>query len=113
MNYNQNENNHSDPDKNDNKQPKKESFDDMGVSKSLKDAITQKYEIFDVIGKGTFGFVTQGKCLTTKKPVALKVMINQVKSDYDCIRLIREIQIMRKLNDLSAQLLKQTSKPTT
>jgi len=73
----------------------------MGVCKGLKDAISAKYEIFDIIGKGTFGFVTQGVCKATGRHVALKIMINQVKSEYDCIRLIREIKLMRKLNDLS------------
>ena len=39
-------------------------------------------------------------------------MVNQDRSEYDCIRLIREIQLMKNLNQFTTRLLKQTNKPT-
>ncbi len=62
----------------------------------------------EIIGKGSYGFVAKGKCRITNRVVALKIMIDQAKQEYDCMRVIREIQIMRKLNQLSSALLKST-----
>ena len=40
-------------------------------------------------------------------------MVNQAKSEYDCVRILREIQIMKKLNESTTCLLKQTNKQTS
>jgi len=55
-----------------------------------------------VIGKGSFGCVSKGTCKVTGRMVALKVVKNRTGKEYDVIKLIREIQLMRKLNDLTA-----------
>jgi len=39
-------------------------------------------------------------------------MVNQAKSEYDCIRLLREIQLMKNLNQFTTSLVNQTNKPT-
>ena len=42
--------------------------------------------------------------------MALKTMVDQTKTEYDCVKMLREIQIMRKLNELSQALHKKTAK---
>jgi hypothetical protein len=50
--------------------------DKFGATKALRNAIDQKYEIVEFIGKGSYGSVSKGKCKTTGKIVALKIMEN-------------------------------------
>jgi serine/threonine protein kinase len=53
-----------------------------------------------VIGKGSYGCVSKAKCLETGTIVALKVMQNKNSTEYEFIKLLREIKIMRGLNDI-------------
>lgn len=46
------------------------------MKKSLRKTISKKYEIFDFIGKGSYGCVSKAKCKETGRMVALKVMKN-------------------------------------
>jgi len=67
----------------------------------LRIAINSKYSVQEIIGKGSFGFVAKGVCRNSGREVALKVMVNQAKTEYDVIRINREISLMRKLNEIT------------
>lgn len=41
-----------------------------------------------------------GVCRRTDTPVAIKLMQNFSKNDYECVKLLREIQLMKNLNKL-------------
>jgi serine/threonine protein kinase len=44
--------------------------------KGLRKAITRKYKVVEVIGKGSYGCVSKAKDIETGRVVALKVMKN-------------------------------------
>jgi len=77
--------------------------DKYGATKALRLAIGRQYEITEVLGKGSYGCVSKAKCKTTDRVVALKIMENQTDTEYDTIKLVREIQLMRKLNQICQQ----------
>ena len=56
----------------------------------------------EVIGRGSFGVVSKGKCKLTGRNVALKVMTKKTTTIYDLTKIIREIQLMRKCNDITS-----------
>ena len=60
--------------------------------------------MIEVLGRGSYGCVTKGKCRTSGRLVALKVMENQTDTEYDTIKLVREIQLMRRLNKICKKL---------
>ncbi len=72
--------------------------------KSLRKVIQKRYKVVEVIGKGSYGCVSKAVCRTTGRQVALKVMKNQTLTEYELIKLLREIQLMRQLNELFHQL---------
>ncbi len=41
---------------------------------NMRKAIEEKYEIIQVIGKGSYGCVSKAKCKKTQREVALKVI---------------------------------------
>lgn len=51
-----------------------------------------------ILGQGSFGMVAKGYCYRNKCDVAIKKIKNFAEDDYDCLRVLREIQIMKKLN---------------
>jgi serine/threonine protein kinase len=59
--------------------------------KGLRKAITRKYKVVEVIGKGSYGCVSKAKDRETGRVVALKVMKNQTLTEYELIKLLREI----------------------
>lgn len=61
----------------------------------------------EVLGKGSYGCVSKGKCKATGRIVALKVMENQTNTEYDTIKLLREILLMRNLQKLCKRLQKK------
>ena len=69
----------------------RDKFEEFGVSKELRVAINCKYRVISIIEKGAFAFVARGVCRRTNVDVALKVMVNQDKTEYDCVRMLREI----------------------
>ena len=73
--------------------------------------INSKYVVseFSFIGKGSYGTVQKGKCRVTGRPVALKIIENRSDIEYDCIKLLREIQLMKKMNQLSQDLERKRS----
>lgn len=48
--------------------------DEFGIIKKLRNAITKRYEIVELIGNGSYGVVSKGKCKTTGRAVALKIL---------------------------------------
>lgn len=74
--------------------------DNFEMIKGLRKVIAAKYKVVEVIGKGSYGCVSKAQCKQTGKFVALKVMKNQTLTEYELIKLLREILLMRKLNDL-------------
>ena len=71
--------------------------DKNGISKNMRKAIEKKYEILDLLGKGSYGYVSKGKCKASGRMVALKVIESLTNTEYDKIKLIREIKIMKRL----------------
>jgi serine/threonine protein kinase len=45
----------------------------------------------ELVGKGSYGSVSKGKCKKTGRTVALKVIEGQKNTEYDTIKLVREI----------------------
>ena len=66
-------------------------LDDTDASAELKKAISAKYEIVDLLGKGSYGRVLKGICKETSRKVALKITTVEEDRQYDNIRLLREI----------------------
>ena len=64
-----------------------------------------------MLGKGSYGCVFKGKCKKTGQPVALKMMKDSIETEYDFIKTLREIQIMRALNQFSVDVLGETVTP--
>lgn len=56
------------------------------------------YIVSKILGQGSFGMVAKGYCYRNKCDVAIKKIKNFAEDDYDCLRVLREIQIMKKLN---------------
>jgi serine/threonine protein kinase len=80
--------------------PEPEAKDEFHMTKSMRIAISQKFKIIQLIGKGSYGCVSKAKCLETGNIVALKVMQNNNSTEYEFIKLLREIKIMRELNEI-------------
>lgn len=74
--------------------------DEFLMTKAMRTAISKKYKIVQVIGKGSYGCVSKAKSLETGETVALKVMQNKSSTEYEFIKLLREIKIMRGLNEI-------------
>lgn len=83
------------------------SKDQFGVSRSLMQEISKKYKFIEFIGQGSYGCVSKGLCIKTGKFVALKILEKQCNTEYDLIKVLREIQILKKLGDLCKKLLGQ------
>jgi mitogen-activated protein kinase 1/3 len=58
------------------------------------------YEFIKLIGMGSYGEVVQAKHRKTGTPVAIKLIKNVFKSDYDAKKIIREIQILRQFTQM-------------
>lgn len=59
--------------------------------------IHEQYEILNIVGKGSYGSVAKAIQRSTNRIVALKMMLSPVVTEYEIIKLLREIQIGRKL----------------
>jgi hypothetical protein len=68
------------------------------MKKSLKKTIQKRFEIIGYLGKGSYGCVSKAKCRETGRLVALKTMKNAQLTEYELIKLLREIQLMKKFN---------------
>jgi serine/threonine protein kinase len=65
--------------------------DEFGITGKLRNAINKRYEVIEVVGNGSYGCVSQGKCKSTGRTVALKIMKNQATMEYEIIKLLREL----------------------
>ena len=65
--------------------------DEYGIMKKLKSEIEKKYEVISLIGKGSYGCVSKALCIETGRKVALKIMKNTTVTEYEIIKLLREI----------------------
>ena len=63
----------------------------MGISQKYFEAIKSKYKIKEEIGKGAYGSVYRGVCKISNRQVALKILNNRLNSEYDYVKVIREI----------------------
>jgi len=54
-------------------------------------AINSKYKIKEILGHGASGLVVKGVCRKTDKEVALKIIINKVTTESDCISILRDL----------------------
>lgn len=70
----------------------------------MKNLVLQKYEIIELVGKGSYGCVSKATQKKTGKTVALKVIQTEVQTEYELIKLIREIKIQRSLNRINREL---------
>ena len=75
--------------------------DKFGATKALKAAIEEKYQFIELVGKGSYGSVSKGKCKNTGRIVALKIIEGSKNTEYDTIQLVREIQLMKRLNKVA------------
>lgn len=62
--------------------------------------ISKDYNLDGVLGHGSYGTVMKGVCKATGQHVAIKYIHGFSKWDYDCVKVIREIQLMRKLQEM-------------
>ena len=62
--------------------------------------IAKSYTLDGVLGQGSYGTVMKGVCKVTGQQVAIKYISGFSKWDYDCVKVIREIQILRKLSQM-------------
>jgi serine/threonine protein kinase len=49
------------------------------------------YKLLGVLGEGSYGQVVKGMCRVSKQTVAIKFIKNICESEYDCVKVIREI----------------------
>jgi serine/threonine protein kinase len=54
----------------------------------------------EIVGEGSYGQVIKGKCKKSSRDVAIKFIQNVCESDYDCVKVIREIQLLRRLTEV-------------
>ena len=62
--------------------------------------IAKSYTLDGILGQGSYGTVMKGVCKVTGQAVAIKYISGFSKWDYDCVKVIREIQILRKLSQM-------------
>ena len=62
--------------------------------------IAKSYTLDGVLGQGSYGTVMKGVCKATGQAVAIKFISGFSRWDYDCVKVIREIQILRKLSQM-------------
>ena len=65
-----------------------------------------KYQIFEVIGDGTYGVVYKGINTQTNEHVAIKKLKDKVSSWNKCLEL-NEVRILRKLNHVNVIKLRE------
>ena len=56
--------------------------------------------MMSIIGKGSYGCVSKAKCRITGQFVAIKIMENHTDTEYDTIKILREVLIMKKMNKI-------------
>ena len=59
------------------------------------------YSIDSLLGKGAYGQVVAATCQISGERVAIKYMTDFMDCEYSCVKVIREIQIMKELSAMS------------
>ena len=60
----------------------------------------KEYEFVKLIGVGSYGEVVQAKHRLTGTPVAIKLIKDIFKNEYDSKKIVREIQILRQFTQM-------------
>jgi len=61
------------------------------MSPQLKVVVDASYELLELIGNGSYGFVAKGKCRKSGRMIAIKIMKSETKLEYEIIKLLREL----------------------
>jgi serine/threonine protein kinase len=61
------------------------------MSPQLKKVVDASYELIELIGNGSYGFVAKGRCKKTNRIIAIKIMKSETKLEYEIIKLLREL----------------------
>jgi len=77
-----------------------DTVDLYGMTSQLKSLIEAKYTIIRFLSKGSYGYVTKAKCKVSGQLVALKVMKARENGEYHFIKIIREVQLLRRFNEV-------------
>ena len=85
---------------------------ESGAHLDLKNKILHNYTIEKVLGKGSYGVVFKALQKGTNKGVALKVMVEKCQTERECVGMLREIQLLQGLTDLSLKLNQKQGKPS-
>ena len=56
--------------------------------------VTKFYKLKKLIGKGVYGTVVSGKCLSTGQNVAIKHVSNFNDCEYDLTKILREVMVL-------------------
>jgi serine/threonine protein kinase len=59
--------------------------------------VSNEYQIIKPLGKGSYGEVKLAKHIKSQQFVAIKLMTDFDDGEYNCLKTLREIQIMKGL----------------
>ena len=77
-----------------------------GADEDLKNIINGKYILLKELGSGADAIVFKAKERDGGRTVALKFIINKCRNSVMMMGTIREIMLMRRLNEISSMLYK-------
>lgn len=66
--------------------------------------LSNKYQIKESLGIGTFGDVVKAKCLKSGKRVAIKLQKLDISNQYQIRKIAREIEILKHLSKLRSNV---------
>ena len=70
------------------------------LSAKIWNPVLQEYNIIEMLGQGSFGQVVKAKHRVSQEIVAIKYIHNCFSNQYESRKLLREIRIMRKFNEM-------------
>ena len=60
--------------------------------------VARDYDIQEVVGSGSFGQVVKAQCRSLGVTVAIKHLTDFIQYDYDCLKILREIQLLKQIH---------------